>query len=324
MTISNLFKDILSSSKSKVRNPIIAGFVTSWLVYNWDIVYTILCSDKNVSETILIVKSIFNEKDGSISYPLYAALFHSIALPYISLVIDYFSKWSTKIKIKRVGKLEGDQLDVKIELAEKEYELELQKTGKKTQEELNGRISTLENEKKELIRINSEQSEQTNKSLETINEKNNELVKVEEELSILKSKLNSYVEEKIELSKETANNKEELSSLKQEYNSVLDKIQEDLLENKTPFITQYIDLKNRVKTPKFFRLIRELSSFELSGLMQINLKTIKYLDILFDERLIEQSGDDRNAFYLTGKGQMFLKYAKAFNDLFPEAIMEEI
>lgn len=95
--------------QSRIKNPIIFGFILSWIVLNWDRILILILSKQNIVSTIELIKKLPSERSiGNITiehattfiFPLISSIAFVLLSPFISNVIDKIHKGAVVAKIK--------------------------------------------------------------------------------------------------------------------------------------------------------------------------------------------------------------------------------
>lgn len=100
-------KDVLNSFKERLTNPFLGAFVISWLVFNYDIIITLLVYDETIwqtngQKTVLdfIQSRLCIEK--SLWYPLASAFGYVLLFPVLKNLVNIYMAFSGKWGSKRV------------------------------------------------------------------------------------------------------------------------------------------------------------------------------------------------------------------------------
>jgi hypothetical protein len=103
---SNLFK--------KLDHPFLGAFATSWLLYNWDVVYLLILGREDFHATIqeIWTKYVSLSNDRMFLHPLYFTLAYLILGPFIGDFFKLFPTWSSMLigKLKPVPQFKLDNL----------------------------------------------------------------------------------------------------------------------------------------------------------------------------------------------------------------------
>jgi hypothetical protein len=213
--MKEILQNIFKTTEERIKNPFIGTFITSWILFNWKPILFAIFSSKNIEEKIKYIDENFVEINHLLWYPLIAAVFYVLILPYISLLFDILLKYSLLKRNDIVISKQKQNIENQKQLAIEEIKLEEAKTDfrernthNKLVEELQQRNKDLESEiqnEKELNRslVDELKSELTNRermttdnlrnferryseSRKEINELNNKLFEKDQELQSLK------------------------------------------------------------------------------------------------------------------------------------------
>ncbi|NDI99570.1 hypothetical protein GWA97_10835 [Flavobacterium sp. LaA7.5] len=140
--MKDLIKDILETSRDRIKTPITGSFALAFLLWNWRPILVLLLSDNSIEDKIKhIDKNYCNY--WALLIPLVIAVVYVIAVPYIMAGLE----WLTKIAIEKRKSHKGAQslFDLKItkKIAKEEFELTQVRSGQRDISELNDRIAEL-------------------------------------------------------------------------------------------------------------------------------------------------------------------------------------
>lgn len=225
--MKEFLQNIFKTTEERIKNPFIGAFISSWILFNWKPILFIIFSSKIIEDKINFIENNFVATNHILWYPLIAAIFYVLILPYISLLFDILLKYSLLKRNDIVVSKQKQNIENKKHLAIEEIKLEEAKTDfrernthNKLVEELQKRNEDLEIEvqnEKELNRsmVDELKSELTNRErmthdelrnfekryIETrkeINELNNKLFEKDKELQSLKMLLSDRKQNDIE------------------------------------------------------------------------------------------------------------------------------
>lgn len=176
MTLTQLIKDLIDTSKERLKTPISGAFLWSFIVFNWRPMAVLLFSKTTIEGRIkLINNDYWNLSWWSwliVIVPFLMALVYTILIPMLTLRIEIILTKTKNARLKHRNEYIGLQKDGKINLAGKEWLLKNAESGNKEIEDRLDEIKSL----KETIEIQQEsikQINQTNKA--TVEELNNSL-----------------------------------------------------------------------------------------------------------------------------------------------------
>lgn len=176
---------IFKSTEERIKNPFIGAFITSWILFNWRPILFVIFSSKIIEEKISFIGENFIETNHILWYPLSAAIFYILILPYISLFFDILLKYSllkrNDIVVTKQKQNIANQKQLAIEeimLEEAKTDFRERNTHNKLVEELQKRNKDLEIEVQEVKELNRSKvdelkSELTNRELMTNDELRN-------------------------------------------------------------------------------------------------------------------------------------------------------
>lgn len=150
MTIADLIKETIESSKERIKNPVIGAFICSFIIYNWKAIAYLLFSNESIEYKLIIIQTWYWTV-WTLLTPLIMVAIYTFGLPRLMIKINTLLK---PVNHKRVEDIYSDKIfttSQKKLLAEKEYELLNIQNGNKRLEELESQIKEL-NESHEQIR----------------------------------------------------------------------------------------------------------------------------------------------------------------------------
>lgn len=181
MTIADLIKSIVDSSKERMKSPIAGAYFLAFIFYNWRPILFLLFSEAKIEDKIISI----NQKYccwGAILWPITISIIFTVGIPYLMMLID---KVVSHAKIKRKENLYVDketELDLKLGLVTKELVLQAKMSSNKEKEDLLLDIETLNREilqLKETIKIDKNnfqnQTDEFNKKMMLLSNKNRSL-----------------------------------------------------------------------------------------------------------------------------------------------------
>lgn len=146
----------INNAVERFKNPIYITFPISWIVFNWEPLFLILRSNESAEKLIQIFDTTYvNTYDGLI-YPLLSTIAVLIIVPNLQLAIDFFNKWTEKLRFS----LAQDR-------AELEYGVAAKRAGARQIEAIRKErdhwLTNFEDEQKQKHNLISENNELTDK-----------------------------------------------------------------------------------------------------------------------------------------------------------------
>lgn len=216
--MKEFLQSIFKTTEERIKNPFIGAFMTSWVLFNWKPILFVIFSSKNIEEKIKFIDENFVVINHLLWYPLIAAIFYVLILPYISLLFDILLKYSLLKRNDIVISKQKQNIENQKQLAIEEIKLEeaktdfrernshnklvedLQKINKdleseiQNEKELNRRmVEELKSELNDRERMINDELRQFEKrysdSRKEISELNSKLFKKDEEIQLLKMTL---------------------------------------------------------------------------------------------------------------------------------------
>lgn len=203
MTIADLIKSLIDSSKERVKTPITGAFIISFIAYNWKAILFLLFSTASIEDKLYFITYKYCSFY-SILFPFLIAIFYSIAVPYLMMIIENLNK--TAKHGRQVYKYDGriNEVILKIKLADQELKLQDKMSLNQEKEDMLTRIKELEdtlktrNDSQKAIDIDyRKQIADLTKRLNQANSNNNiqKLINFDEDLSDLSNSTISHFSE---------------------------------------------------------------------------------------------------------------------------------
>jgi hypothetical protein len=162
------FKSLVEASRNRLKSPILGTYTICFIIWNWRAIAILIFSDFSIEDRIFYIDNWLTTK-WCILGPLLLASLIIFALPRVMLFVDQTLEGSNLERKRIRNKEKLIDLNQLVEEASKEFEIQNQKSGTKTVEELQDKISLLEQEKNSLLEANKLERE---KNLNDINNLN--------------------------------------------------------------------------------------------------------------------------------------------------------
>ena len=196
--LANILKSVTKNIDTRIKNPVIGAFVSSWMICNWAKLALLFWGKGNLGERIQAFNaSIDSEYSTTLWIPLLITALYLFFLPLINLAVQAGTKW---VDVQRHAAA------VSLDVAKQKELSELNKEKFKANPD-NGFIKkeldlefALEEKKKEILEIEKNEKEEKRKTSEA------ERLKSEEELKI---KENQREKSDLELKKHQRNEERE-------------------------------------------------------------------------------------------------------------------
>ncbi|GAA4447706.1 hypothetical protein GCM10023091_43060 [Ravibacter arvi] len=142
----DLIKSILEATRDRLKSPVLGTYSLAFIIYNWRPILYILFSSSSIERKIDFINTHYGSY-GAILWPLLITATIVVLLPFLTLGIELIliKPQFERKRIKHNDKVSN--LDDRIEIAKKEFEIENTKSGTKTIESLRETIKSLEAEK---------------------------------------------------------------------------------------------------------------------------------------------------------------------------------
>lgn len=168
--MKEILLDIIKSSSTRIKHPLIGSFVLTHIFYNWNYYLVLIFSKLSIEQKIFYVKSHTNYWNFLI--PLIISVVYIICFPYLNNLFNYILEKS-KIE-ENNSQVNSIKRIMKVKLLEANYERQIaeEKAGTKELETLKNQIENLKQqsdnlykEKEELIVINNKSNSEFNRIL---------------------------------------------------------------------------------------------------------------------------------------------------------------
>ncbi|MBL0737639.1 hypothetical protein JI750_12105 [Flavobacterium sp. GN10] len=143
MTLADLIKDFIDSTKERLKTPISGAFLWSFVIYNWRPILMLLFSDTTIENKIIVINHEYCSF-WAIFWPLVIATAYTLLIPKIMLQIDNDLADTKQERITRRYEIKKHEVKEKTEVAKEEFLLKSEESGNKTIQELNDQIKGLE------------------------------------------------------------------------------------------------------------------------------------------------------------------------------------
>ncbi|MTH14477.1 hypothetical protein [Flavobacterium sp. LC2016-01] len=130
MTIADLIKEFIETSKERLKSPFSGAFLWSFGIYNWRPFFLLMFSDASMEDKIVVINHEYC-KPGAILWPIGLALFYIVILPFIMWLIDWPVVFAKKIRLAKVYENKNNVIIEKIAIAAKISELKNAESGNK-------------------------------------------------------------------------------------------------------------------------------------------------------------------------------------------------
>lgn len=143
MTIADLLKDIIDTSKERVKTPISGAYIFSFLIWNWRPIALLLFENATITQKIIVINEEYC-KPSAIFGPFILGLFFTIVIPYLMSLIDVTLKPAKKWRLENLYDSKKQLLENQILLVDQELELQDKKTRNKEKADFQQQIEELQ------------------------------------------------------------------------------------------------------------------------------------------------------------------------------------
>ncbi|SOD15133.1 hypothetical protein [Pedobacter xixiisoli] len=213
--MKELLQSVFKTTEERIKNPFIGAFFTSWIIFNWKPIFFTFFSSKNIEEKIKFIDDNFSSTNNLLIFPLIAAIFYVLVLPYISLIIDILLKHSLLKRNEIIINKHKQNIENQKQLAIEEIKLEEAKTDFRERNTHNKLVEELQKKNSEL-EVVIKQEKELNKSIidELKSELNNREKMTSDEHRSFERRYSEQRREISELNSKIYEKDEELQSLK--------------------------------------------------------------------------------------------------------------
>jgi len=143
MTFIDLLKELIATSKERLKNPFVGAFVSSWIVFNWRPLAYFVFSNEKIDNKILAIDECYLDWWNGLVYPLITASVYLLLLPYLTQFFDWVV--ISSVKKRKEYKTTVREVDIinETKLLIVQNELEDAKAKNKDKTELNNEIDSL-------------------------------------------------------------------------------------------------------------------------------------------------------------------------------------
>lgn len=171
MTIVDLIKDLIDTSKERLKTPISGAFIWSFVIYNWRPLVELIFSKVSIEDRIYIINQEYCNF-WAIVIPFFMALVYTVGVPMLMVKIDSFLSKTKKARITKIYDDKVDDMDGKIRAAKKEFILKNVESGNREVEELTKQIEGLKESNTQMAIAHSNTVTQLNSQLQEANKLN--------------------------------------------------------------------------------------------------------------------------------------------------------
>jgi hypothetical protein len=209
MTITELIKSTIDSSKDRLKTPIVGSYICSFIIFNWRPIFVLLFSDENIESRIASVNRYFTPwywNVISIIVPIAISLGYTFGIPLLMVWVEQKLETTKEKRITRIYKAKEFVIKKKIVLAVTERDLKDLESGNKQKEDLLQQIKSLEESKNQIeqSRIQTESADRN-----TITQLNDKLKEANQNFESLYKSIPPYLDVQSLLNKNVSSIDEE-------------------------------------------------------------------------------------------------------------------
>lgn len=204
MTIEEIAKDFIDTSRERLKTPISGAFLWSFIIYNWRPIFLLLFSNASIENKIIVINHEYCNF-WAILLPIFIALFYTILIPKLMLSIDKALFETKKERVDTKYDATEHFKDRHIDIAKKDFLLKSVESGSKEKQDFLDEIESLketiqqkDESQNQIITSNKNAIEQLNESLKLSNtlleekEKEKNLIKQSLEKDLKEARRSTY------------------------------------------------------------------------------------------------------------------------------------
>lgn len=207
MTFADLFKEMMDTSKERLKTPLTGAFIWAFMCYNWKPLTYLIFSEMNIEEKIYIISKDYSSFE-RIWHPILFAFLIILFVPVVTVVIEMLMRIVSNQKVSNQFAAKKHKIGQMKLIAKDEIELKNVQTENKTSQDYINEIQELNSTNENLIqeqkiKLETERSlyDELQNQIKQLEVRNIELVKshtntVEANNNTIKQ-LNSQVEKAI-------------------------------------------------------------------------------------------------------------------------------
>jgi len=161
MTLADLIKDFIDTTKERLKTPISGAFLWSFIIYNWRPILLLFFSNASIENKIIVINHEYCNF-WAIFLPVVIATFYTLLIPKIMLLIESDLAPTQDDRVTKRYEAEKHVVKQKTNVAREEFLLKNAESGNKEIQELLDQIESLK-----------QQNDGLNESIKQINDSNN-------------------------------------------------------------------------------------------------------------------------------------------------------
>lgn len=162
--MTDLIKDLIESSKERIKTPITSSFIIAFIVYNWRPIFLLIFSKASIENKIIVINAEYCNI-WALLVPFLIAIFYVVAVPYLMMFLERGSKIAITGRKNHKSEQILFDLDKEKEIASRKFEIAQIETGQKDITDLKSEIESYKNQ---IDTLNEQQKSQINKYNEII------------------------------------------------------------------------------------------------------------------------------------------------------------
>ena len=140
--MKDLLKDIIESSRDRVKTPITGSFILAFVIYNWRPLLYLIFSNVTIEDKIDNINKTYCDIWALVG-PLGIAIVYVAIVPYIMMGLEYCTKKAVEGRKTHKSTQKLFDLTIEKDIAVEEFQIEKIKTGQKEISDLNDKVNSL-------------------------------------------------------------------------------------------------------------------------------------------------------------------------------------
>lgn len=166
--MKEFIESLFRTSEERIKNPIIASFIFSWIAFNWKPISIFIFSEFSIEGKINTITHLYSNILELFFYPLLGSIFYVLILPFINWLFDIILENVRKKRDKILTKKKSDFYENQIDVEKSKINLEKKKTEFLEENNTNETIQDLNKRNQELLKELETQREANRNSISVL------------------------------------------------------------------------------------------------------------------------------------------------------------
>jgi hypothetical protein len=169
MTLADLIKDLIDTSKERLKTPISGAFIFSFIIYNWRPIVELMFSKAAIEDRIYIINLLYCNV-WAIIIPICMAFLYTIGVPMLMVKIDKLLIETKKLSVNNIYESKNHNISKKITFAKEELKLKDAESGNKEKQDYIDQIEQLKSLNDEMLKTHKNTVEKLKSKLSEAND----------------------------------------------------------------------------------------------------------------------------------------------------------